>query len=147
MAGESDTPFLGVLFSTCITTSMPTNLRLHTLQLIAFACTFLVLVALSAFWSIADESNSDRFAVAHAVPGTVAYGTVANSTVAHEAVAFVSVHSEEKTSQPSSTILGLVSKQTWQRYHRLALPVTVGIFFLCFSGWSLTGVENLAIRR
>jgi len=111
---------------------MPTNHRLHHLQLIAFTCSFLALVALSAFWSIAQETSGNKFAVAHSVPGALAHATI----------------QPEETDNPTTRpISGVFSRQTWNQYHRLALPVTVGVFFLCFSCWSLTGVENLAMRR
>ncbi|MCU0719684.1 MAG: hypothetical protein MUC83_08275 [Pirellula sp.] len=34
----------------------------------------------------------------------------------------------------------------WYQYHAHLLPIAVGFFMLTLSGWSLIGVENLAMR-
>ena len=37
--------------------------------------------------------------------------------------------------------------EVWHRYHAHILPIAVGFFMLTLSGWSLLGVENLAMRE
>jgi hypothetical protein len=81
------------------------------------ACLLLVSVFLAVVE--AQSMSHESFAVAHAVPGPTT------------------------ASQPDSK----KDPGVWLQYHRLILPIAVGVFFLSFGGWSLTAVENAAIRR
>ncbi|MCU0711077.1 MAG: hypothetical protein MUC43_03385 [Pirellula sp.] len=47
-----------------------------------------------------------------------------------------SSHAEEESDRESY----------WYRYHSYVLPIAVGFFMLSLSGWSLIGVENLAMK-
>lgn len=47
----------------------------------------------------------------------------------------------------SSQIMVSPTAKFWQSYHTHLLPVAVGLFMLSLSGWSLLGVENLAVKE
>jgi hypothetical protein len=47
----------------------------------------------------------------------------------------------------SSRIIVSPTAKFWQNYHAHMLPLAVGFFMLCLSGWSLLGVENLAAKE
>ncbi len=120
-----------------------------TVQTNPYVILFLILsvsVVGTAWVAAQFEQSTRKLDYAHAIPGKVKFVSGVdlkrNSGVAkgNEPITVV-----KKLTKINSRVTE-TRESYWYRYHSHLLPIAVGFFMLTLSGWSLVGVENLAVR-
>ncbi|MFN7875544.1 MAG: hypothetical protein ACK5PB_09505 [Pirellula sp.] len=124
-------------------------MRSETVQISPYVVLFLILSVsvLGTAWVAAQfKKSSNSLDYAQAVPGQIKFvsGSDAkrnqSASSRHETVTIV------KKLNNVNPGLATNHESYWYRYHAHLLPIAVGFFMLTLSGWSLIGVENLAIQ-
>jgi hypothetical protein len=124
-------------------------MRSKTDQINPYVILFLILSVsvLGTAWVAAQfERSSSSIDYAQAIPGQVKFISGSSTKRSHgihsqnESVTFVKKLNDVNPGLTASRV------SYWHRYHAHLLPIAVGFFMLTLSGWSLIGVENLAMR-
>lgn len=124
-------------------------MRSETVQINPYVILFLILSVsvLGTAWVAAQfEQSSNSLEYAQAVPGHIKF--VSGSDAKRNHVASSRNDTVTIVKKLNNVNPGLATNREgyWYRYHAHLLPIAVGFFMLTLSGWSLIGVENLAMR-
>lgn len=124
-------------------------MRSETVKINPYAILFLILTVsvLGTAWVAAQfERSSNAIDYAQAVPGQIKFVSGADAKRSHDASSRNDTVTIVKKLNNVNPELATNRESYWYKYHAHLLPIAVGFFMLTLSGWSLIGVENLAMR-
>jgi hypothetical protein len=124
-------------------------MRSKTVQINPYVILFLILsvsVVGTAWVAAQFEQSTSKLDYAQAIPGKVKFVSGAETKQAYGAKNRNEPITVVKKLNQNHPGLATSRESYWYRYHAHLLPIAVGFFMLTLSGWSLLGVENLAVK-